>query len=83
MARTPKPRNYRKNVTFTLIRANGTKERRHYRAAPRTLFNDKAVDNMLEKQAALLEKLFPGIDFRLVPLADGNFNLIEEKPVEA
>jgi hypothetical protein len=35
------------------------------------------IDGILKEQADIVEQLFPGAEFRLVALRDGNFNFVQ------
>src|SRR5438309_907257 len=41
---------------------------------------DKLPGDLLEQEADRVAKWFPGLEFRLVTLRDGNFNFVEIEP---
>jgi len=53
------------------------------RAPAGRLISDKAIDSVLAEEATIIEKFFPGREFRLVPLASGAFNFVEMPKEEA
>jgi len=67
----------RKHVTFTVILLNGLRKPRTFRAAPNTFFSDRNVEDKIDDMDAITSAYYPKSLFRLVPLADGNFNVIE------
>jgi hypothetical protein len=67
----------RKSVSVTLVMLNGKRMTRRARANPGQLITPAGVEGHLQAEAALLERHFPGREFRLVELRDGNFNFIE------
>lgn len=41
------------------------------------------MDAIVRQEADIIERHFPGREFRLVPLASGDFNFVEMSPEEA
>lgn len=72
-------RSNRKNLRIATILADGRKFNRTLRTPPRQMFTPAGVDEVLKREAARVEEFFPGREFRLIPLRDGNFNCVEAK----
>jgi hypothetical protein len=47
------------------------------------MITPEGVDGILQEEAAIVERFFPGAEFRLVSLRDGNFNFVQvsEAPI--
>lgn len=73
------PRAGRKNVRFTVVRLNGERATCSQRTPAGALLTDAGVQEMLAREWVRVEKWFPGVQFRLVALRDGNFNFVEFK----
>lgn len=56
---------------------NGKRATRKQTAPAGKLFADSGIEQLLKIEAYRLEQWFPGKEFRLVPLRDGNFNFVE------
>jgi len=67
----------RKNLTLKVRLLDGNTVVRKVRAPAGRRLTDKGVDQVLENIGAQIEGSFPGREFRLVPLRDGNFNFVE------
>jgi hypothetical protein len=67
----------RKNLIITVILIDGKRFARRLRTPPGTLLTPAGVDAQLLREADRVEQYFPGLEFRLVPLRDGNFNFIQ------
>jgi hypothetical protein len=76
--RHPLPSGMRKSVTFTVIPLVGRRATRRRVAAGR-LITPAGIDGILEQEAEIVERFFPGSEFRLVTLRDGNFNFVQIK----
>jgi hypothetical protein len=66
----------RKNIRLAVILQDGKRHTKIVRAPAGRQFTDPAVDAVLDNEAQLIEKFFPGREFRLVPL-DKGFNFVE------
>jgi hypothetical protein len=66
-----------RHVNITIITLDGKRLRRRIHAGPRKRITSDGVTNILESEAELMEKHFPGRAFRLVPLQGAAFNLVE------
>lgn len=73
----------RKNVRFSVILSDGKRFPKIVRAPAGKLLTEAAIDAVLAQEATVIEKYFPGREFRLVPLASGDFNFIEMGKEEA
>ena len=69
----------RKNLKVTVVRLDGRRMTRNLRTAPGQLLTPTGVEMTLKQEAERVETYFPGLEFRLVPLRDGNFNFVETK----
>ena len=69
----------RKNLKVTVVRLDGRRMTRSLRTAPGKLLTPTGVEMTLKQEAERVETYFPGLEFRLVPLRDGNFNFVETK----
>jgi hypothetical protein len=67
----------RKSVVVSLILRGAKPLRKYYRAPARKLLSQMGVENILQAHANQLENAFPGRQFSLIPLRDGNFNIVE------
>ena len=67
----------RANLTITAVLLSGKKLRRKLRTPPGRLLTPSDIEGTLKIEADRLEQFFPGREFRLVPLRDGNFNFVE------
>lgn len=67
----------RKNLTLKVRLLDGSAVVRKVRAPAGKRITDKGVDQVLENIGAQIEEAFPGREFRLVPMRDGNFNFVE------
>jgi hypothetical protein len=67
----------RTRLDITTILSDGKRITRHLRTAPDQFLPPAAVDILLKQEADRVEEYFPGREFRLVPLRDGNFNFVE------
>lgn len=71
-----------KNITIKVFppAGSGHKPIRHVLRAPaKKIFTSKGVDGILADFAERIEKVYPGVDYKLVPLVGNNFNFV---PVE-
>ena len=69
---------FRKNLTITTIFAGGSgRVVQRYRAPAGKGLTASGIDKLLEVRIEETDRFFPGREFRLVPLRDGNFNLVE------
>jgi hypothetical protein len=66
-----------RHVSITVVMLDGKRVRRRVRAAPGMELTPAGVDGILESQAEQIDQAFPGRAFRLVPLRDCAFNLVE------
>lgn len=73
----------RKNVRFTVILMDGKRFPKIVRAPAGRLVSAQGIEAVLAQEATIIEKFFPGREFRLVPLASGDFNFIEMPKEEA
>jgi len=69
----------RSRLEITTILCDGTRATRHLRTAPNQFLSPAGVETLLGQEADRVEQFFPGREFRLVPLRDGNFNFVEVK----
>jgi hypothetical protein len=69
----------RKNLKVTVVRLDGRRMTRSLRTAPGQVLTPTGVEMTLRQEAERVETYFPGLEFRLVPLRDGNFNFVETK----
>jgi len=74
------PAGWRKNIVFHVILKDGTRFRHPMRTKPGRFLTPEDVEKLLKSEADTVERFFPGLEFRLVPLQGGNFNLVEVKP---
>ena len=72
-----KQQGLRKSILLTVCLSNGTKIRRKYKAAAHQGITKIGIEQILEQESAAVSQAFKDRDFRLVPLSDGNFNLVE------
>lgn len=77
-----------KNIRLAVILRDKKRFAKTVRAPAGQLFTEAGVDAVLRNEAELLEKFFPGRDFRLVPLSNsgnsGHFKFVEiSKEAEA
>ena len=75
--RAARPPGWRKHVVFHAILLDGTRIRHPWSAPPGRFLLPEGLEKLLEWEADRVEAFFPGLEFRLVPLRDGNFNLVE------
>jgi hypothetical protein len=73
--KTKKPGQTR--LTVTVVRLDGKRATRHIRTLPGQYLTPVGVDAQLQQEAERVERYFPGIEFRLVPLTGGCFNFVE------
>ena len=73
----------RKNLRFTVILTDGKRFPKIVRAPAGKLISTKGIEAVLDDEATIVEKFFPGREFRLVPLASGDFNFVEMSAEEA
>ena len=73
----------RKNLRFTVILIDGKRFPKIVRAPAGKLISAKGIEAVLADEATIVEKFFPGREFRLVPLASGDFNFVEMPKEEA
>jgi len=73
----------RKNVRFSVILVDGRRFPKIVRAPAGRRMPEALVEAVLTREAELVEKHFPGREFRLVPLASGDFNFVEMGKEEA
>jgi hypothetical protein len=70
-------------ITIKTILCDGRKATRHLRTPPNTFLSPQNIDALLDAEAKRVEEYFPGLEFRLVPLAGGiTFNFVEVPPSE-
>jgi hypothetical protein len=72
-------RRLRAHVTLTVILLDGERAVRRLRTPAGKWLTAEGTDALLDREAERVEKYFPGREFRLVPLRDGNFNFCEVK----
>jgi hypothetical protein len=80
--RKPLPAGFRKHVTVTCIPLVGRRASRRRIAPAGRFLTPEGVDGILAQEAEIIEKFFPGAEFRLVALSDGNFNFVQTKQAE-
>ena len=80
--RKPLPSHLRKSVTVTCIPLVGRRASRRRIAPAGNFITPQGVDGILAQEAEIIEKFFPGAEFRMVELRDGNFNFIQVKQAE-
>lgn len=78
-----KVKNLRPNVRLCTIFLDGTRVSKIVRSPAGKLFSQAGIEEILSAEAATIEKYFPGREFRLAALADGNFNFVEMSKEEA
>jgi hypothetical protein len=64
-------------INFKVVRLDGTTATRRLRTPAHRRLTAKGVEWLLLQEADRMERFFPGLEFRLVPLRDGNFNFVE------
>lgn len=69
-----------KQIIFTLCYLNGKKQRERINTPSGHVWTAKGIENLLTAQCEYVTNAFPGREFRLVPLRDGNFNFVEIEP---
>jgi hypothetical protein len=69
-------------VTITVIPLVGRRGVRRRIAPAGRLISPEGIDGILEQEAEIVERFFPGAEFRLVALRDGNFNFVQTKAAE-
>lgn len=79
MPRRRRPAPGRSRLDITTILLNGERAVRHLRTPPNQFWSPNGIEHLLEQEAERVESFFPGREFRLVPLRDGNFNFVEVK----
>jgi hypothetical protein len=67
-------------IDIKVILRNGERVTRHLRTPPHTRITEHGTDMLWKQEADRLQQFFPGREFRLVPLRDGNFNFVEIPP---
>jgi hypothetical protein len=72
-------RRLRAHVNLTVITLDGERAVRRLRTEPGQWLTAEGTDALLDREAERIEKYFPGREFRLVALRDGNFNFVEVK----
>lgn len=73
----------RKNIRFSVILIDGKRFPKIVRAPAGRLFTETAIENLLAREAEIIDKYFPGREFRLVPLTSRDFNFVEISKEEA
>lgn len=73
----------RKNVRFMVILSDGKRFPKIVRAPAGRRISAKGIEAVLSEEASIVERFFPGREFRLVPLASGDFNFVEMPKEEA
>jgi hypothetical protein len=68
------------NLSFTVCLADGKKIRRRLKTLPGMQLTAGGLDAIVTEEAALVEKCWPGREFRLVPLRGRAFNFVEQLP---
>ncbi len=81
--KTLKGRGLRANLTIRVFFLEGTCHTRRLRTRPGQYMTPEGIEAQLKHEADLIERCFPGREFRLVPLRDGNFNFVEIQPEAA
>jgi hypothetical protein len=69
----------RKSVTITVVPLVGRRGTRRRIAPAGQFITPEGIDGILEQEAQIVERFFPGAEFRLVALRDGNFNFVQIK----
>jgi len=69
-----------KTLLVSIFLLDGTKERKRVSAPAGKRWTDNGIDQILKNFATYCDRAFPGREFRLVPLRDGNFNFVEFEP---
>jgi hypothetical protein len=77
--RKPRAIGLRKHVTITVIPLVGRRGTRRRIAPAGQLISPAGIDGILHEEAEIVERFFPGAEFRLVALRDGNFNFVQTK----
>jgi hypothetical protein len=67
----------------TVVRLDGRRATRSLKAMKGQLLTPLGLEAALKHEAERVEQYFPGLEFRLVPLRDGNFNFVEIAPIPA
>jgi len=70
----------RANIRLSVILRDKKKTSKIVRTPPGKVFTEKVIEDVLRHEADLVEKFFPGREFRLVPLTGGQFNFVEVVP---
>jgi hypothetical protein len=77
--KNPRATGLRKHVTITVIPLVGRRGTRRRIAPAGQLITPAGIDGILQEEAEIVERFFPGGEFRLVALRDGNFNFVQIK----
>lgn len=67
-------------INFTVRRLNGEVATRRLRTPKHMRLTEAGREMLLEQEVDRVKRFFPGLEFRLVSLRDGNFNFVEVKP---
>jgi hypothetical protein len=68
---------------FTVVLLDGQRSSHKVVIPNRIRLTSMELEEVLAHEATRVEEAFPGRAFRLVPLADGNFNFVEMSKEEA
>ena len=82
LRRARRVRTYRSVVIHTVLLGPSGKTIRGWQrvnAQPNTVFTDQGVDDVLTAAVAQTEEMYPGREFRLIPLRDGSFSFVEQR----
>jgi hypothetical protein len=71
------------NVTFSVMLPGKKPVRRTLRSMPGQAWTPADMARLLLQETARVAHYFPGMRFRTVPLADGNFNFVEAAKIES
>lgn len=72
----------KKNLTITTVFQDGKRVSCHRRAGPGKLLTPAGIDELVRARVAETASFFPRCQFAIVPLRDGNFNLVEKAQAE-
>lgn len=82
--RIARPKGYFKHIDITVIPLVGRHGTRRRMAPAKQLITPAVLDRILDEEAAIVERFFPGAEFRLVSLRSGSaFNFVQVAPTIA
>jgi hypothetical protein len=67
----------RTNIRLQVILRDNKRVSKIVRTPPGRVFTESGIESVLRSEAEMVEKFFPGREFRMVPLSGGTFNFVE------